>query len=306
MVTPPSIPPLEKGGGRGGVWLLAARPKTLPASATPVLVGIALAFHDGVFHLLPALVTLVCALLLQIGSNFTNDYYDFVKGADNEDRIGPVRVTQSGLLSPSAVRRGIIVVFMAAFLTGLYLVWFSGPVILIVGVACIFFAVLYTAGPFPIAYVGLGEVFVFVFFGIVAVCGTFFIQTNTWTMTAFFASLPIAAISTAIIVVNNYRDIDTDKRAGKKTLAVRIGRTATRIEYAALVLGAYLAPLVLFFRDKFSYPIFLPLLTLPLAIRLVQTIRHTTDGPSLNRALAQTGQLLFLFGITYGIGMLLS
>ena len=286
-------------------WLLAARPKTLPASATPVLVGLALAFHDGAFHFLPALVTLVCALLLQIGSNITNDYFDFMKGADDENRIGPQRVTQSGLLQPKTVRRGMVIVFLAAFLLGLYLVWFSGPVILLVGVACIFFAVLYTAGPFPLAYIGLGEVFVFVFFGMVAVCGTYFVQTHTWTLGACVTSLPVAAISTAIIVVNNYRDIDSDRRAGKKTLAVRMGRNATRIEYAALVFSAYLTPIALFVSGTFSWSILLPLLTIPLAIRLAQTMHRTTDGARLNRALAQTGQLLLLFGITYAIGMLL-
>ena len=209
---------------RSQAWILAMRPKTLPAAAAPVVVGAALAFADGRFDLLPALAAALGALLLQILSNFANDYSDYFRGADTTERIGPVRVTSSGLISPSQLRLGMIVVIALAVLVGLYLVWVGGWPILVAGVAAILAALAYTGGPFPFGYHGLGELFVFLFFGIVAVCGTYFVQAHNVTWGVLVAAVPVGLLVTAILVVNNYRDIDTDRRAGKRTLAVRLGR----------------------------------------------------------------------------------
>ena len=286
-------------------WLLAARPKTLPAAVVPVLVGSAVAAAHDAFTWLPALVALVCALLIQIGTNFANDYFDFIKGADSEERIGPLRVVQSGLIKPSTVRNAMIVVFALTFILGLYLVSVGGWPILVIGIASLFCAVIYTAGPFPLAYVGLGDVFVFLFFGVVAVTGTYYVQALDWSIDAFIASLPVGAISTAILVVNNYRDIDTDRVAGKKTLAVRIGRKATRMEYVLLLLLAYVVPLLQALIQRQPLWLLLPLLSLPLAWKMFGIVRTSTDGEVLNAVLAGTGRLLALYGLLYSAGYLL-
>ncbi|PLX30537.1 MAG: 1,4-dihydroxy-2-naphthoate polyprenyltransferase [Ignavibacteria bacterium] len=286
-------------------WILAARPKTLPAAVVPVLVGSAVAAAHGLFAWLPALVALVCALLIQVGTNFANDYFDFLKGADSAERIGPLRVVQSGLIKATTVRNAMIGVFALTFILGLYLVYIGGWPILVIGVASLFCAVIYTAGPFPLAYIGLGDVFVFLFFGIVAVTGTYFVQALEWSADAFIASLPVGAISTAILVVNNYRDIDTDRLAGKKTLAVRIGRGATRMEYALLLLLAYAVPLLQAFMQRQPLWLLLPLLSLPFAWKMFSVIRSTTDGGILNGVLAGTGRLLAFYGLLYSAGYLL-
>jgi 1,4-dihydroxy-2-naphthoate octaprenyltransferase len=226
-------------------WLLAARPKTLPAALAPVLVGTALAFHDGAFAPLPALAALLGALLLQIGSNFANDYFDFFKGADTHERLGPVRVTASGLISPGQLRWGMVAVFGLAALDGLYLIQVGGWPILAVGVASILAALLYTGGPFPFGYYGLGDLFVFIFFGLVAVCGTYYVQALTLTGPVVLAAVPPGLLITAILVVNNLRDIETDAKAGKRTLAVMLGRDGTRAEYRLLLALAYILPLAL-------------------------------------------------------------
>lgn len=283
-------------------WVLASRPKTLPAAIVPVLVGSAVAAADGAFSPLPAVVALVCALLIQIGTNLANDYFDFMKGADSEHRIGPVRVTSSGLIPPSTVRNAMIGVFVLTFFLGLYLVSVGGWPILVIGVASLFCAVIYTAGPYPLAYVGLGDVFVFLFFGIVAVTGTYYVQALHWSTDALIASLPVGAISTAILVVNNYRDIDTDRDANKKTMAVRIGRSATRMEYRLLLLLAYAVPVIQFIRIEQPLWLLLPLLSLPFAIRVLRIVERSTDGAELNSALAGTGQLLALYGVLHAAG----
>ncbi len=217
-------------------WVHAARPRTLYAIAAPVLMGAALAYADGVFRWGPAVAALAGGLLIQIGTNIANDYYDFVKGADTADRIGTPRVTQSGLVPPATVKRGMWVVFAAAVLVGVYLVGQGGWPILLVGVAAVAAGVGYTAGPLPIGYVGLGDLFTFVFFGPVAVAGTYFVQAGTITPGTLLAGAGIGALVTAILVVNNLRDIPTDRAAGKRTLAVRIGVRATRLEYVFLLL----------------------------------------------------------------------
>jgi 1,4-dihydroxy-2-naphthoate polyprenyltransferase len=288
--------------GRARAWVLASRPKTLPAAFVPVMVGSAVAATEGAFTALPAIVALLCALLIQIGTNLANDYFDFIKGADSEHRIGPMRVTQSGLIPPATVRNAMIGVFTLTFVLGLYLVSVGGWPILAIGVASLFCAVIYTAGPYPLAYVGLGDVFVFVFFGIVAVTGTYYVQALHWSMDALVASLPIGAISTAILVVNNYRDIDTDRVAKKKTMAVRIGRAASRMEFRLLLLLAYAVPVLQVMAGGRGLSLLLPLLSLPFAIRVLRIMERSTDGEALNAALGGTGQLLAVYGLLYSIG----
>lgn len=285
-------------------WWLAARPKTLPASVSPVIVGSALAASQGGFALGPALAALLAALLLQIGSNFANDYFDHIKGADTADRIGPTRVTASGLISPAAMRWGMGVIFGAAAIIGLYLIIVGGWPILAIGVASILAAIAYTGGPKPFGYIGLGDLFVFIFFGPVAVMGTAYVQTLRFTLDALIVSLPVGALITAILVVNNLRDIETDRHAGKITLAVRLGRPGTQVEYLLLLVVAYLT-LVVLWMQRWDTWLLLPWLTLPLAVRLWQTITSAVDGPTLNTALAGTARLSLLFSLALSAGLLL-
>ena len=286
-------------------WLLAARPKTLPAAVGPILVGAALALADGVFQVGPALAALLCALLLQIGSNFANDYFDFFKGADTHDRMGPTRVTSAGLLTPNAMRWGMVVIFGAASLVGLYLIWAGGWPIFIAGLAALLAAIAYTGGPFPFGYYGLGDLFVFLFFGLVAVCGTYYVQAHALPPTVVWAAVPPGLLITAILVVNNLRDLETDRRANKRTLAVRLGRRGTQLEYLLLVLIAYLTPLWLWFGVHQSPWVLLPWLTLPLTVPLLRAV-FTAQGKVLNGTLAGTARLSLLFSILFAIGLLLT
>src|SRR6187549_3277526 len=228
-----------------GAWLLASRPKTLSAAAAPVLVGTACASARGQVKWGPAVAALLGALLLQIGANFANDVFDFEKGADTAERLGPTRAVQAGLLSARSMRRGMYLVFALALVTGLYLTRVSGPVILLIGCASIASAILYTGGPYPLGYHGLGDVFVLIFFGFVAVCGTVFVQLHTLPTLAIWASIPVGSLATAILVVNNVRDRDTDVIANKRTLAVRFGTRAGQAEYLLLIWLAYVVPLIL-------------------------------------------------------------
>jgi 1,4-dihydroxy-2-naphthoate polyprenyltransferase len=288
---------------RARAWLMAARPPTLPAAVVPVLVGTAAVARLG-FLPLAFGAALLAAVLIQIGTNFANDYFDFRKGADTAERLGPVRVTQSGLIAPTTVRSAMVLVFGLAALVGLYLIFVGGWPILVVGLLSIAAGVLYTGGPYPLAYHGLGDLFVFIFFGLVAVCGTAYLHTSAVPSVAWFAALPVALIVTAIIVVNNLRDIDTDRLARKHTLAVLIGRRATRFEYLLLVAGAYLLlPLGPLLGLANAWAL-LPLLTLPLAVALIRTV-FTVEGRPLNRALAGTGRLHLLFGVLLTLGLLL-
>ena len=283
---------------------MAARPKTLPAAVSPVIVGAALAIADGRFAFLPALAALLGALLLQIGSNFANDYFDAIKGADTPDRIGPTRVTSAGLISHASMRVGMVVIFGLAALTGLYLVWIGGWPILTIGLASILAALAYTGGPKPFGYMGLGDLFVFLFFGPVAVCGTYYVQAHTITPTIFLASLTMGALITAILVVNNLRDIKSDQAAGKHTLAVRWGAQGARMEYLILLVIAYAMPIILAIVTRSPW-LLAPFLTLPRALSLNAIIRSSTDGPTLNRALAGTAQLSLFFAICLALGSLL-
>jgi 1,4-dihydroxy-2-naphthoate octaprenyltransferase len=289
---------------RQQAWVMAARPKTLPAAISPVIAGTALAAGDGHFVLLPALAALMGALLLQIGSNLANDYFDAINGADTHQRIGPVRVTASGLISHASMRLGMVVVFGLAALIGLYLIWVGGWPILVTGIAAILAALAYTGGPKPFGYLGLGDLFVFLFFGPVALCGTYYVQAQRVTVEALLASIAVGALITAILVVNNLRDIKSDKAAGKYTLAVRLGVQATRLEYLILLAIAYAVAILLAITSASTW-LLAPLITLPRAMQLYATIRRAGDGPTLNAALAGTAQLSLLFALCLAAGFLL-
>jgi len=287
-------------------WILAARPKTLPAAAAPVLVGTALAARNGQFDPLVFAATLATAILLQIGANFANDVFDFLKGAD-KDRIGPTRVTQSGLLSARQMLIGTAVVFLAATLLGVYLVAVGGVPIVVIGVCAILAALAYTAGPFPLAYHGLGDVFAFLFFGVIAVSGTHLLQAGAVDATTVLASAPTALLVTNIIVVNNLRDIDTDRAANKRTLAVRIGDRRTRIEYVAFMAIAYLTPLLLWAIGLLAGPGgMLTWLSLPVGVTLARDLWRTPRSPALNPILGRTAQFNLLFSALFSVGLIVA
>jgi 1,4-dihydroxy-2-naphthoate polyprenyltransferase len=289
------------------LWLVAARPRTLPAAVAPVLVGTALAIGDDTFRPLAFACALLGSVFIQIGTNLSNDYSDARRGADTEDRLGPVRVTAGGLMPPRQVLVGTYVAFGLAVAAGAYLIAIAGWQLLLVGAASILAGVLYTGGPRPYGYEGLGEVFVFLFFGVVAVVGSYFVQTEDLRWEAFALSVPVGLLAAAILVVNNVRDADTDRRAGKKTLAVRLGRERARALFVACIAGAFLAVLpVAIFGRGISPLILLALLAIPLALPLVRTVRTRSDGPSLNEALAKTGILLAAFSLLLSIGLLAS
>jgi 1,4-dihydroxy-2-naphthoate octaprenyltransferase len=280
-------------------YRLAARPQTLGVGIAPVVLGTALAHADGSAHALAAAAALCGALLLQIGTNFANDLFDAEHGADTEDRIGPPRATQLGLISAAHMRVATAVAFALAVVPGVYLVSVGGwPLGIAVGVA-------YTGGPYPLGYHGLGDLTVFAFFGLAAVCGTYYVQALELPLRVVTASLPIAALATAVLVVNNVRDLETDRRAGKRTLAVRLGRRATRVEYAALLGLAYAVPVVLVGVRAASPAALLPLLTLPWALGTARTVFRRIDGPSLNAALRGTARLELAFAVLFGAGVLL-
>ena len=289
------------------LWLLAARPRTLPAAVAPVLVGTSLAIGEGTFRPLAFACALIGSIFIQIGTNLSNDYSDARRGADTEDRLGPVRVTAGGLMPPRQVLIGTYVAFGIAVLAGVYLIVIAGWQLLLVGAASILAGVLYTGGPRPYGYEGLGEVFVFLFFGVVAVVGSYFVQTEELIWEAFVLSVPVGLLAAAILLVNNIRDADTDRRAGKKTLAVRLGRDKARALYAGCIAIAYLTvPFVAIFGRDISPLVLLALLSLPLAIPLIRIVRTRADGPSLNEALAKTGMLLGVFSLLLSIGLLAS
>ena len=288
------------------IWLMAARPRTLPAAIAPVLVGTALAGFVHVFHPLRFVAALLGALFIQVGTNLSNDYSDARRGADAEDRLGPVRVTAGGLVPPRQVLIATYVSFGLAVLFGIYLIAVAGWELLIVGAASILAGVGYTGGPKPYGYEGLGEVFVFLFFGVVAVAGSYFVQVTSLDWEAFALAVPVGLLASAILVVNNVRDIDSDRRAGKRTLAVKLGRERTRVMYAAVVYLAYvLTPITWVFGPTTAW-VMLPWLTLPLAAAAVRIVRTRTDGPALNGALARSGMLQLAFCVLLSAGLLLS
>lgn len=288
------------------IWVMAARVRTLPATVAPVLVGTSLALGAGHFRALAFLAALFGAAFIQIGTNLSNDYSDARRGADTEDRLGPVRITAGGLVPPNRVLFATYMTFGLAVLCGVYLVVVAGWELLAVGGASILAGVLYTGGPRPYGYEGLGELFVFLFFGIVAVSGSYFVQVRELPWQAFVSAVPVGLLASAILVVNNVRDLETDRRAGKRTLAVRLGRERTRTLYSAMLAGAFLLAPLSWLLGSMTAWLMLPWLAIPLAIGLDRTIRTRVDGPSLNVALAKTGVLQLVFCVLFAAGILAS
>lgn len=288
------------------IWFAASRPRTLPAAIAPVLAGSALAWHDGRFNPLAALVCGAFALLIQIGTNFANDYYDFVKGADTAERVGPKRAVAAGWVTPATMRLAMILVFAAAFLVGLSLLRFGGWPLLVVGVTSILCGVAYTGGPYPLGYNGLGDVFVFVFFGLVAVCATYFVQAGAISAAAVLIAAGIGVLAANILLVNNYRDVETDTKAGKRTLVVRLGRKAARAQFGLSLIVALVLPIVLLVAFEFKIWILLPVVLAPLAWKHAVRLKTSNSPRELIVLLGDTGKLLALYSILLSAGIVLS
>lgn len=285
-------------------WILAARPRTLPISVMPVVLGSALAIHAKTFSPIPALVCLVFALLVQIGANYANDYYDFIKGADNEERKGPQRAVASGLVAPKAMRNAAYGVLSLAFILGLVLIAYGGWWLLAIGILSVLCAVAYTGGPFPLGYYGLGDLFVFIFFGLIAVMFTFFVQARYFTYESFLVGVGIGMMAVNVLVVTSYRDISTDTRVGKKTLAVRIGRQWTQVQYAV---GYYVALGLVFLLwiYTFSFWVLLPLLLGPYVYHLSSVLATAAAPEDFKYLLIGSMRVLILYGVLLSIGILL-
>lgn len=286
------------------VWVQAARPQTLAAAFVPVLIGSVLAARLAQINWTATLVALFCAFLIQIGTNFANDYFDFLKGADSDARIGFERATASGHITQKQMLTATILTMGLAFVSGLYLVWQAGWIILLIGVMCLICGVLYTGGPYPLGYNGLGDVFVFIFFGIVAVMTTYYVNVLEWSVSSLWASLAVGALSTNILVINNLRDVEQDGPAGKNTLGVIFGEDVLRWEYLIMLLIAYAVPLHFYFRLNFKLVILLPILLLPLAGILVYQVWNAPKI-KLNKTLERTAQFMTVFSILFSIGILL-
>ncbi len=296
--------PLSQPPGAVAVWFLAARPKTLWASIAPVVVGTAMAFGDGGFHGPAALTALACSVLIQVATNFANDLFDFEKGADTEARQGPLRVTQAGLVTPGMMKRGILVVLLLTLLGGLYLIWRGGWPAVFIGVFSVVCGMLYTGGPRPLGYMGLGDLFVLIFFGPVAVAGTYYVQALTVNATVIVAGLAPGLLSVAILAVNNLRDADEDRRTGKRTLAVRFGPGFARAEYIIAVVAACLLPLLLYLTSgQRLYSV----ATVAVVVVALPAFRRlfVLDGPLLNPVLAYTAKLLLLYSAVFSVGWVL-
>ena len=294
----------EQSLNRFQIWMLAARPKTLPAAASGVVTGTALALRDGHFRFGPALAALLVALLLQIGSNLANDVYDYERGADAGERYGPMRVTQSQLLTPSEVKVGMWVVFGLSALLGLYLALVAGWAVILIGLAAILSAIAYTGGPFPLGYYGLGDLFVFIFFGVAAVAGTYFVQAGSVSAQAWWMALPIGWLIVDILVVNNLRDIEADRAAGKHTLAVRFGERGTRVQYISLLIASYLLLPVLALIGILPWASTLTWFSIPIGWRTWRVVKKQAGHP-LNAALAGTGQTTLVYSLLFFVGMML-
>jgi len=270
------------------------------------MVGASIAWSHYSFRLDTSLVALVCAILIQIGTNFANDYYDFVKGSDTEDRIGFERATSLGLISPGSMLAATSYITMGiAFLVGLYLVWVGGWIILLIGILSLLFGILYTGGPYPLGYNGLGDLFVFIFFGIIAVMGTYYVNALEWSTTSFLASLPVGALSVNILVVNNLRDIQQDKISGKRTLGVLFGEKVLKMEYLGLLFLAFLIPVIFYHFYGFGIVIMLPYLSLPIGWSLIKQVYYHEDKRILNKTLERTAQFMILFGMLFSAGIIL-
>lgn len=286
-------------------WLLAIRPRTLPAAAAGVMMGGALAWQDGFLRIDALLVCLFAALLLQIGSNLANDVFDYERGTDTPERLGPTRVTQAGLLTPSQVKTGMAVIFGLAAMLGLYLAYLGGLPIILIGIAAIISAIAYTGGPFPLGYYGLGDIFVFIFFGLASVAGTYYVQAGFVSPAAWWMTIPPGMIITAILVINNLRDLENDRKAGKHTLAVIFGERATKIQYMVCLALAYLIMPVAAGVGVIPWMSLLTWASLPIAYQAAQ-VTLTQKGRPLNAALASTGQTALLFSLLFWAGLLFS
>lgn len=284
-------------------WILASRPKTLFAAFPPVFVGTSVAVYYNTFNLSAALIAIFCAVLITVGTNFVNDLYDYLSGKDTKERQGPIRVLAAGLITEYEMRIGIYTVFGITFLAGLYLVYLSGYITLIIGIISILAGIVYTAGPFPLAYNGLGDLFVFLFFGVVATCGTYFVQSGDFNYLILLASFPVGLLVTNILVVNNYRDIEEDKKNNKKTLAVIFGRRFTKLQYTASIILSYTAVILLYIETDIITLLF-PLITLPLAINQILLL-NKLKGAQLNDLLAATARFSAIFGLLLSIGFVL-
>lgn len=288
------------------VWVRAARPQTLAAAFAPVMVGASIAYKNHLLNPVTTTVALICAFLIQIGTNFANDYFDYVNGADTEERIGFERATAQGLITASQMKRAAIVTMAFAFFLGLYLVWHAGWVILVLGVLSIVFGFLYTGGPYPLGYNGLGDLFVLIFFGFAAVMGTYYVNALDWSIASFWASFAVGALAVNILVVNNLRDIEQDRLSGKNTLGVLLGENALRYEYLFMLLLAFAIPPHFYFQLDYGYIVLLPFISIPSAMRLLQDIWKMEDKRNLNRTLEKTAQFMVLFTILFSIGIILS
>ena len=282
------------------IWMAAARPNTLPAAVAPVMMGTALAARDGVFHVWAAVAALVGALCIQVGTNFANDYFDHKKGTDTGARIGPARATAMGWVTPAAMKRATVVALALALLVGAYLVWLRGWPMAVLGLVSLVLAVLYTGGPKPLAYVGLGDLFVLAFFGPLAVAGTYFAQSGLVDAASIVAGVAPGCLSTALLTVNNLRDADQDRAHGKMTLAARFGRRFAKREYALLIVAAAVIPIVLI--AAFEHPRWMALASLPcfLAVPIVFGVARASPGDALLEELAATGKVLVLFALVFG------
>ncbi len=307
---------------RRRAWLMAARPQTLPAGAAPVIVGVAVALWLDLAAVGPAVAALVGALLIQIGTNFANDYHDGVRGVDAAREDGYTRVTQSGLIPAHRVKTAALATYGLALLVGGYLVYVGGVPILVIGLASLISGYAYAGGPYPLGSHGLGDLFVFVFFGVIAVTGTVYVQAvaslgvltpvgipaGTVPLEALIASLPMAALSTNVLVVNNVRDLESDRAAGKHTLAVLVGYRLSRIEFLLMMVVSYLVPVVFWLGvgvEPAGIGALLPLVTLPYGLMITNTVWTHTGGDALNPALEQTGKLLLAYAVTFAVGLLM-
>ncbi len=284
-------------------WIHASRPKTLSAAITPVMVGTAIAAANGSFKALPALAALYCAIAIQIGTNIFNDVMDFERGTDTDERMGPLRVTQAGWLTAAEVRRGAMIVFASAGIIGLYLITVGGWPVLLLGIASILAGLAYTAGPSPLAYNGFGDLFVMLFFGFAAVGGTVYVQVNALPASTWFAAGAVGSTITALLGVNNIRDIETDRRAGRRTIPVLIGRNAAIIEYGVLLAASFLLPAIAAFAGRAPLGILLCWLAIPMAVKVFGELKGT-QGKALNRVLAGTARLVFVHGLLLTVGFL--
>jgi len=289
--------------GSISAWIMASRPPTLAAAFVPVAVGAACAFAENGFRWLPTLVALWGAIWIQIGTNFANDVFDFEKGADSEDRLGPTRAVQAGLLTATQVKRGMTVAFGLAFAGGVYLTWVAGWPLVVIGAASIASGIAYTGGPYPLGYHGLGDVFVMIFFGFVAVCGTAFVNLGFVPTSAWWAALPVGCLATAILVVNNVRDRVGDREAGKRTLVARFGRRVGIAETILLFAVSYLTPPLLLVSGGEPW-VLLPLVTVPRATLLLNQLVHR-EGRALNETLVGTAKLMVLYGVLFAVGITL-